>query len=834
MLTLTDIRYICLMVQPPITRAYKGTLLFVTLLMMVVSSVQSQVFVKHDAIGANNGTTWQDAYTELDSAIRRTATGQIWVAAGTYKPKINVSGTGYKSFEITKKIALYGGFTGNETQLSQRNVSQNITILSGDVGVENYDEDNTPRVVLMYGSAVDSNSILDGFTVTKSQYADYKGYDYENGAVHISCPGNPIIRNCTIRNNVGHTGGGIYAERGNALIADNEIRENIAKEGAGIYLGYLGTARVIGNRIINNKCIYGYGGGGIKVGSFCAPLIYGNLIDNNISSSEGGGIAVESNYPVIINNNIISNNTGYEGAGLHIECPKITVMNNLITNNTGNGFINSSYGGGIFARYVAEFNCINNTIVNNSATDGGGMFLIDANILVQNTIIYNNPTTNTSPIYCILNRLDWFPRFTFSAIQNGSSGIFLSNTSHINEIWLGGNISSDPSFIDTASVNYYLSTQSPLIDAGKPDTTGLSLPDVDVANRPRIENNRIDIGCYENNNLFPGLSEFSITPNYNLLSGQVDTTINAQLISTGAWNVSAVPEWMSVNVSTGTGNTPVSIFVPSNPPDNVVRQGKIIFMRPGIVPPVPVTIKQLATIPYLQVSADTLYINSQENDSAQLTITTNGDSWSMFPSSIWLSPTAIGSGDSTVIMKASANPGGARLALLSIQGKYKGQFIGSSLLVRVIQRSTFFSICQDGSTILPSEKIGGSYKWQINTGSGFVDIVANAQYADVNTQQLQFIYIPSSFSGLKYRCLVDDIPGNVYTLKVENTWTGDVNSAWENPANWSCGLVPDEFTDVIIASGTVIVSANTTIRSLTVRNGASVIVSNGVNLTILH
>ena len=833
MLTLTDIRYICLMVKPPITPAYKGIFLFCTLLLMV-SSVRSQVFVKHDAIGANNGSSWQDAYKELDSAINHTASGQIWVAAGTYKPKIRVEGYGFKTFMLSKQIALFGGFAGYETQLSQRDVTHNITILSGDVGVEGYDDDNTPRVVSLQGNNVDSNTILDGFTITKCHYKDYQGYSYENGAVYIYSYGNPIVRNCIIRNNVGHTGGGIFAAGGDARIENNLITENSAYEGAGIFLGYGGREYVVGNRIINNKCIYGNGGGGIKVGSYCAPLIYGNLIDNNLSSSEGGGIAVESNYPVIINNNIISNNTGYEGAGLYIECPKITVMNNLITNNTGAGFVNSSYGGGIFARYVAEFNCINNTIVNNSATDGGGMFLIDANILVQNTIIYNNPTTNTSPIYCILNRLDWFPRFTFSAIQNGSSGIFLSNTSHINEIWLGGNISSDPSFVDTASVNYYLSAQSLLVDAGKPDTTGLSLPNVDVANRPRIENNRIDIGCYENNNLFPGLSEFSITPNYNLLSGEVDTTINAQLISTGAWNVSAVPEWMSVNVSTGTGNTPVSIFAPSNPPDNAVRQGKIIFMRPGIVPPVPVTIKQLPTIPYLQVSADTLYINSQENDSAQLTITTNGDSWSMFPSSIWLSPTAIGSGDSTVIMKASANPGPARLALLSIQGKYKGQFIGSSLLVRVIQRSTFFSICQDGSTILPSEKIGGSYKWQINTGSGFVDIVANDQYSEVNTQQLKFTNIPSSYYGFKYRCLVDDIPGNIYTLKVENNWTGTANNAWENPANWSCGLLPDEFTDVVITSGTVIVSANTTIRSLTVRNGASVTVSNGVNLTILH
>jgi len=823
------------MVQPPITRAYKGILLFGALLMMV-SSVYSQVFVKHDALGANNGSSWQDAYKELDSAINHTGSGQIWVAAGTYKPKISVEGYGFKTFMLSKKITLFGGFAGYETQLSQRDVAQNITILSGDVGVENFNDDNTPRVVSMQGNNVDSNTILDGFTVTKGQYTEYKGYSYENGAVYIYSYGNPIVRNCIIRNNVGHTGGGIFAAGGDARIENNLITDNVANEGAGIFLGYLGRARVIGNRIINNNCVGGYSalsGGGIKVSYYCSPVIYGNLIDNNFARHEGGGIGIESNYPVILNNNIITNNTSYEGAGIHIEDTRITLMNNLIANNTAAGNTNWSYGGGIFANRTPEFNCINNTIVNNSATDGGALWLIDVNMLVQNTIIYNNPTKNSSPVYCIMNRLDWIPRFRFSAIQNGSSGVFLSNPSRINEVWLDGNISNYPFFVDSASVNYYLSAQSPCIDAGIPDTTGLSLPAVDVANRARIENNRIDMGCYERNSLLPGLSELSITPNYNVLGGKFDTTINAQLLSTGEWKVSAAPAWASVSPLTGSGGSPVSIFASANPPNSGLRQGKIIFMRPGIVPPVPVTIKQLASTYFLEVSTDILYINSQENDSAVLTINSNANRWIMWPSSGWLSPSEIyDSVSRTVTIKANANPGAERLTSLNIQAQFPNQFLSRN--VTVIQRSTFFSICQDGSALLPSEKIGSSYKWQINTGGGFVDIVANAQYADVNTQQLQFIYIPSSFSGLKYRCLVDGIPGNVYTLRVENNWTGDVNSAWENPSNWSCGLLPDEFTDVVITSGTVVVSANTTIRSLTVRNGANVTVSNGVSLTILH
>jgi hypothetical protein len=143
-------------------------------------------------------------------------------------------------------------------------------------------------------------------------------------------------------------------------------------------------------------------------------------------------------------------------------------------------------------------------------------------------------------------------------------------------------------------------------------------------------------------------------------------------------------------------------------------------------------------------------------------------------------------------------------------------------------------LCANGSTTITSNLTGASYQWQVNTGSGFTNIANNGNYSGTNTVNLQLSNIPSSWYGYEYRCVVNGVNSNVFSLKFENNWTGAVSSVWENPLNWSCGIVPDENTDVIVLSGTVVVNSNTTIRSLTLGTGVNFTVNSGFTLTITH
>ena len=65
----------------------------------------------------------------------------------------------------------------------------------------------------------------------------------------------------------------------------------------------------------------------------------------------------------------------------------------------------------------------------------------------------------------------------------------------VNAIDGGGNIYDNPNF--EGQDDYHLSENSPCINAGIPDTTGLNLPEFDLDGNPRISGDRIDMGAYE-------------------------------------------------------------------------------------------------------------------------------------------------------------------------------------------------------------------------------------------------------------------------------------------------------------------------------------------------
>jgi hypothetical protein len=142
--------------------------------------------------------------------------------------------------------------------------------------------------------------------------------------------------------------------------------------------------------------------------------------------------------------------------------------------------------------------------------------------------------------------------------------------------------------------------------------------------------------------------------------------------------------------------------------------------------------------------------------------------------------------------------------------------------------------CASGNNSITSNVTGSTYQWQSDTGSGFTNISDNSNYTGTNSLTLQINNIPSAWNGYLYRCLVDAGNSQTFHLRILNNWMITGNSTWENPANWNCGIIPDANSDVVISSGTVVVSANTTVRTLTVAPGVSFTVAPGILLTITH
>jgi hypothetical protein len=77
-------------------------------------------------------------------------------------------------------------------------------------------------------------------------------------------------------------------------------------------------------------------------------------------------------------------------------------------------------------------------------------------------------------------------------------------------------------------------------------------------------------------------------------------------------------------------------------------------------------------------------------------------------------------------------------------------------------------------------------------------------YKGTTTATLKLTTPPTAWYGYKYRCALvagtDTTYTKEYVLKFSVKWNGNVDTLWENTANWSCGVLPDENTDVIVNS----------------------------------
>ena len=129
------------------------------------------IYVDDDANGLDNGSSWANAYHYLQDALAAAGSGdEIRIAQGTYKPDQGIGvtpGVREATFQLKYGVAIYCGFAGTETALAQRNVQNNVTILSGDIGVADDPNDNCYHVFYHPpGTDLDATAVLDGFTVT--------------------------------------------------------------------------------------------------------------------------------------------------------------------------------------------------------------------------------------------------------------------------------------------------------------------------------------------------------------------------------------------------------------------------------------------------------------------------------------------------------------------------------------------------------------------------------------------------------------------------------------------------------------------------------------------
>ncbi len=483
------------------------------------------LYVNGSAGGTGTGASWDNACTDLQTAMDKAASGdRIFVAAGTYypssQPNIDPDKTSdrYNHFSLKNGVSVYGGFDGTETALSQRDITANETILSGDIGSENDNSDNCYHVFYHPSSlALTSDAVLSGFTITggyagKGGYTGECGPDNSGGGMYNDSS-SPMLTNCTFRGNqADNSGGGMDNGSSSPTLTNCTFSGNSAGvHGGGMYNS--SSSPTLTNCTVSGNSAYYRGGGMANAGSSSPTLTNCTFSGNSANLDGGGGMNNASSSPTLTNCTFSGNSVNSNGGGMRNSSSSSPVLTHCtFSGNTAGD------GGGVYNSYASP-TLTNSIFSGNEAVWGGGMFNFHSSPTLTNCTF----SGNTADYYGggIRNIDSSYPTLTNCIVwENTPDGIGNTNSatpkiSHCdiedsggssswdNELGAddGNNIDSDPLFFRNPGTNgtgdygdLHLTASSPCIDMGDNAATAIG---TDMDGDARVYGDAIDMGADE-------------------------------------------------------------------------------------------------------------------------------------------------------------------------------------------------------------------------------------------------------------------------------------------------------------------------------------------------
>ncbi|MBL8764801.1 MAG: hypothetical protein JNM07_11080 [Phycisphaerae bacterium] len=262
------------------------------------------LFVNAAATGANTGLAWTDAFRDLQDALRVAessplhAASEIRVAGGVYRPDQGTLDRD-RSFFVPARVAVLGGYVGDEAHPDERDPVAHPTVLTGDLLGDDGPafarrSDNARHVVR--AQALDGGTVLDGFVIRAGESDGGDGQP-DGGGLLVRFGAHATITRCTIEDcRAAGRGGGVFTGYWSSPMLDRiVVRGNRGLDGGGMVLQDFDSHARVTNGLFTDNAAAGAApdgaGGGVLTSWSAEPEFLNCAFHDNHASVVGGAAA---------------------------------------------------------------------------------------------------------------------------------------------------------------------------------------------------------------------------------------------------------------------------------------------------------------------------------------------------------------------------------------------------------------------------------------------------------------------------------------------------------------------------------------------------------------
>lgn len=252
----------------------------------VLCQGEEGIFVDLTASGANDGTSWADAFTDLQSALSIGANETIHIAEGAYLPTSSTTARG-ASFSIPTGATLLGGYPEGG---GDRDAALYTTILSGEIDGINGLDGNSYHVVKVQNV---TNVTIDGLSVEKGNASDANSFGRARGGGIYAVNSELTLSNVKVQSNKAIYGGGTFATLcPNITILSSLYTKNTADNGSALYHSNETRMYIIKSRIVGNSSTIR---SALEVNNSLYTKMENSVIADNISTNSNAIALIATN-----------------------------------------------------------------------------------------------------------------------------------------------------------------------------------------------------------------------------------------------------------------------------------------------------------------------------------------------------------------------------------------------------------------------------------------------------------------------------------------------------------------------------------------------------------